>query len=147
MTGELPNGNFELFEFAQKSAQSVNDLGSYRECLATADSSYYLTSVTVGYIKLFFGLCVPEECQLSEYHSVNEFLAKTMYESAPPGTVPPLTGDNVQIYESKKENLRVSSWGPLSIVSVLIVCALSLCVFLGTAFSVCEYYNERKRQL
>ena len=59
--------------------------------------------------------------------------------------MPPLTTANVQIYESKKENERVSSWGPLAIIAVLILCALSLCVFLGTAFHISEYYTEFKR--
>lgn len=49
-------------------------------------------------------MCVPDECQLTEYPTVNAFLAKSLYESAPPGTVPPLSASNVEIYDSKKEN-------------------------------------------
>lgn len=30
---------------------------------------------------------------------------------------------------------------------MLVICALSLCVFLGTSFHICDYYTQKKRQL
>ena len=76
---------------------------------------------------------------------MNAFLAKSIYEAAPPGSVPPLSASDVQIYDSKKENERVSTWSPLSIIAVIITSGISLCVFLGTAFHICEYYKQLKR--
>ena len=76
----------------------ANDLGSYRECLATPSSTYYLATVDISGIspiKLFFGLCVPNECRLDEYATVNEFMAKTLYEATPPGSFPPITAADV----------------------------------------------------
>ena len=77
---------------------ALNDLGSYRECLATPNSTYYLITVDAKMIELYFGLCVPNECRLDEYPTVNAFIAQSLYEASPPGTMPALTAADVQIY-------------------------------------------------
>lgn len=140
MIAEIPNGDLEILDFLKKSGTGINDLGKYHECIATDGSRYFVLTANFVVARIYFGLCVPEICDLTNIEGLNDYVASALTD-ATRGALPPITGKSVRFYESKVENDRVSQWGAGAIITVIISVLLGLCVLLGTSLSILDIHR------
>ena len=142
--------NDTLLHIIRNSGHDYNDFGRFHDCKHVHNMNYYLVSILDKFpVPMAVGLCLPQECSLSDVESFKPTLLNGI-ESVMPNMLEQVKGfdslnitltlDDLRIVDSHSENQQVVRFTKGSLFFCIVFSSFLLSVLIGT----CIVWKKRQ---
>ena len=126
LTNNFMSYNNTVMHIFRNSGKDYNDFGRYEDCNKIHHFNYYMITVLKKFpIPFTMGLCLPQECDLTDLEDFKPFMTKAINGALPNmfedvkgfSTAPSIEESDVQFVDPAVENKKTVKWGVMSVLS------------------------------
>jgi len=141
---------FGLVPFLMRTGKGINDLGDYYACINDPHSTYISMRINGLPIVLALGLCLPADCQPSDFDPLKPTIAKIVSNLAnsikDPETTfdTTLTENDVRFTNPKQAAEKFNIYGPGFYLTSIILCLFIIFCIVATIYVNSEDIDKSK---